>query len=237
MNESKWIQENRAYTALNKLMAEASAVRSLFEAADIPIPPPLARMLGTMNGVSDGNNPHLHIAPPKPPLRPKGAKDDWIWIPVDALTETGLVLAVLASHVGAMTTKEILTAVKRLKPDAVVGTVYNVVARIKNELLEETDAGWKLRQPEKAPLLHDKYAWGHSEVFQKAELAAHRREVIVHLLTVSGGGLMNMQIVNQLLAPDMCRAPVTKDLVKIDLVILREQGRVRQIGNSRKYTV
>jgi hypothetical protein len=51
------------------------------------------------------------------------------------------------------------------------------------------DDGWILLEPEIAPLLAAGYLWGHSSVFQKQEVAAHRREAIILILEAYPSGL------------------------------------------------
>ena len=209
----------------------------------MPLPPMLRRLLGDTNESENDSEddhdrtPRMVIPPLKPTSRPPGAAEDWIWIPADALSDTGVVLAVLRKHAKPINTQDLVAEIRKVKPDAVTGTIYNILARVKDELLDETGEGWKLRRPENAPLFHGDAAWGPKEAFVKSDLAAHRREVILHILRANQGGLLQMQIVRQLESPDMCRAPVNKDLIKADMEVLRERGLVRRIGNSRLWAV
>jgi len=128
-----------------------------------------------------------------------------------------------------------LEAVRKLKPDVVDGSIYNLLARYRGTFLLQTDDGWKLGDPESAAVIYNGAAWGPPRVFQKYELAAHRREIILHLLKLHPGGLMTMQIVNLLEGSNHCKAPINKYLLKADMEILQKARRVKRISNSRKW--
>jgi hypothetical protein len=151
------------------------------------------------------------------------------------LTETTLVLCALRAA-GSLTTAGVVDAVKQVRPAAVTGTLYNVVARLRDGMVLQSEGGsLRLADIDKAPILHEGAAWGPIPLFQKTEIAAYRRELIVHVLRANKDGLMAMQLVRQLESPDVCRVPSGKDLIKLDLETLKREGKVQKISNSRKW--
>jgi hypothetical protein len=129
--------------------------------------------------------------------------------------------------------------VKRNDPNVNQGSIYNIGPRLESQgLIERAAAGWRLLDISRAPILTDTVAWGpHQGIFNKHEVAAHRRIAIMHLLESSSDGLQTMQITRHLKTWDFCKAPVDKDLVKWDITCLRKGKLVRQIGNTRKWTL
>ena len=76
---------------------------------------------------------------------------------------------------------------------------------------------------------------GPREIFQKSEIAGHRRDAILHVLSNFDSGLQTRQLVEQLGRCSWVHAPVNKDLIKTDLEMLAELGKVRRRGNSKKW--
>ena len=84
-------------------------------------------------------------------------------------------------------------------------------------------------------MIDGEYVWGSPDIFHKQELAAHRRYIIKHILGVVGP-LQMMQVVHHLSAYEGCKAPVNKDLVKLDIEALQEAGEIRRT-QGRKYAL
>lgn len=238
MGDSSWQKERRAFEAFSKLIADAQDVRELFVQAGLSVPEPLARLFGQLGSDANGRGPSqsvLSVSIPKPEKRPPEAEEDWIWVPTKDLTPTSLLLAVLRPQTGPVSSKAAIEAVSTYKKGLNPGSVFNIIARLSGNLIERTDDGLRISNPALAPLMHEGYAWGPESVFGKYELAAHRRLLIRHLLEANQSGLQIMQIVDQLTQSGLCRAPVTKDLVKADMEAMKQEGKVRHRGNSKKW--
>jgi hypothetical protein len=67
------------------------------------------------------------------------------------------------------------------------------------------------------------------------DVAAHRRESILHILSGYTTGLQIVQIVDQLRKCSWVHAPVNKDLLKADMEVLQEREKARRRGNSKKW--
>jgi hypothetical protein len=92
-----------------------------------------------------------------------------------------------------------------------------------------------LLKVEKAGLVRDGRLWAPPGVFAKPEMAAHRREAILHVLKHFPTGLQTVQIVEQLRNCSWLHAPVNKDLLKLDMESLLEAKKVRRRGNTKKW--
>lgn len=240
MQTGSFESETRAYAAFMKWIEDAKEVRDLFESCRLPIPAPLARSMNIVPTTTNNERRGTLIPPaPDAPDRPQEAQHDWIWVKAKDLVETTLVLAVLRQASSTLSFRELVERVTKFKPDLNSGSVSNIGTRLgKTKSIERGDDGWKLIDKSAAPILttgREVYAWGPTSIFQKQDLAQHRRVLIEHLLKASPKGLMNLQIVEQLSEADYCRAPATKDLVKGDLLAMSEQGKVKRVGNTRKY--
>lgn len=86
----------------------------------------------------------------------------------------------------------------------------------------------------RAPILFEGRLWGPANIFQKYEIADHRREAILWLLQKFPGQQI-VQIVERLQDCEWVRAPKNKDLVKADMQILEKDGLVERRGNTRKW--
>jgi hypothetical protein len=116
--------------------------------------------------------------------------------------------------------------------------VYNTGRTLENAgIIAKKDDGWLLCGNQPVPVLNGKYVWAPAESLQKYELAAHRRELILHILAVFKVGLQTLQIVEMLSRMDQCKAPVNKDLVKADMEILQDAKKVKRAGNSKKWVL
>jgi hypothetical protein len=114
------------------------------------------------------------------------------------------------------------------------GSIFNIITRLAGTgVVEKTDQGVKFVNQPPAPVIFQDFAWGPPQVFQKYDLAEHRRMVILHLLRASS--LQVVQITEYLQDSSICKAPATKDLIKVDLDVLQKAGIVRRVGNSKKW--
>ncbi|MCE9547510.1 MAG: hypothetical protein K8T25_18730 [Planctomycetia bacterium] len=235
MTDSLIDREMRALTALQAVIADAKRARQLFEDAGLEVPAPLIRLFGSSAGQQRNTAP-LQIPPLDVPKRPVEAAQDWIWVPLNKCVPMTLVKAFLRANNGPLNPKAIVREVKELLPDATVGGIYNVCPRLeKSKVIERTDDGWKLVKSEEAPVILDGYAWGPVEVFQSYEHTFRRREIILHILRHSQGGLQIVQLVNQMRAFGYYKGTVNKDLVKGDIETLRAEKQIKRIGGSRKW--
>ncbi len=74
-------------------------------------------------------------------------------------------------------------------------------------------------------------------MFMKQELAARRREAVLHILKLFPSGLQNLQIVEQLETCAWLKTPLNKDLMKADIEELKKAGRVKRVGNTNKWAL
>ena len=172
------------------------------------------------------------------PVQAVGAQEEWLSIPAVEGTATSLVLAALRDKTTPVPVRRVGELVAEINPRIPLGTIHNIGTRLSaSGLIARTDDGWSLLQNEMAPLLDHGYLWGPRTVFDKQDLAAHRREAILHVLECFSSGLQVVQIVEQLKATTWVQAPVSKDLLKADMEILENDRRVRRVGNSKKWEV
>jgi hypothetical protein len=227
--------EIEGYRRISQLLSDARAVRTFFQQYSLPIPPSLNRLLGDMND-ADGA-PRVVVPPLSGPRRPDAAKPDWIWLPAPGASPQTLALAVLRREGGVAAPKKVSDAVAAINSSINARSVYNIGPRlIEAGILERVPQGWRLSDMASAPVIDDGFVWGPAKILNKSEIAYYRREVIVHLLRSSPDGLQTMQITRQLGEnPEAKRAPISKDLVKMDMERLKSDGRVRKV-NGRKWT-
>lgn len=233
-------KETRAYEALGRLMKAATECRVVFDEVGLEYPPPLRRILGE-EGAETGEVPRSPRPPriPAPSIhRPDGVGDGWISVPMDGMNPQNVVLGVLRAAEGPTPVRQIVADVKATGCDASDGTIANIGTRLEREgVIQRSEDGWALIDRSRAPLLSGKYAWGPREAFLKQELAARRREAILHVLRVFPGGLMSLQIVDQLESCTWLKTPANKDLLKADMEDLREAGKVKRVGHSKKWVL
>jgi hypothetical protein len=238
MNPYSYEKESRAYQAWERLRPEAEAARRLFDDAEIPLPPALARFFQiSTTQASVPSAPRLHVPPePQPSVMPPENHTDWIWIPANELGEQSLVLAILSEASAPLSSKVVYERVRKFNHKAVAGTILNIGTRLDGKLIERGESGWTLIDTLKAPAMFGDKAWGPPGVFQKQDIAQYRRRLIVHILSAQRSGLMIVQIVELLAQLDDKQVPANKDLVKMDIAALMKAGRIKRVGNSRKYT-
>jgi len=226
--------EREAQRSLMEFYERAEECRLLFERANIPLPEALKRVLG-MNGSGAKQTSQPIIPPPDRPSMPPDATSDWIWIRAKEATPNTLVLALLRAAGGVLRSKDVTTKMQAILPDVSRGTISNVGTRLKGTAIELTDDGWRLIDMTKAGILHKGYLWGHPDSFGKTELAAQRRDAILHVLGMFDSGLQIVQIVENLRRCAWVVAPINKDLLKDDIAILLAQGKIRRRGNTKKW--
>jgi len=226
--------EVEAQRSLMDLYDQAEECRLLFERANIPLPEVLKRVLG-MNGPGAKQASQPIIPPPEKPPMPAEATSDWIWIRAKEATPNTLVLALLRAAGGVIRSKDIVAKMQTVLPDVSRGTISNVGTRLKGTAVELTDDGWRLLDMTKAGILHKGHLWALPENLGKVELAAQRREAILHVLGMFDSGLQIVQIVENLRRCSWVVAPINKDLVKDDIAILFEQNKIKKRGNSKKW--
>jgi hypothetical protein len=135
--------------------------------------------------------------------------------------------------------KALSDQVTRILPMVVGGSIYNLLNRLLLEgYLRKRLSRWTLVKREAASILSGKFLWGPPEIFAKVDLAALRREAILHILS-NERSLQIMQIVEKLKAWDWVKdaVPISKDLLKLDMRVLDVDGKVRRVGNSRNWEV
>ena len=226
--------EMEATLKLAEFLDMAKKCEQLYTRANMALPEPLKRVLG-VNGT--GTSTRVVIPAPQSPRAPLEAQSDWIWILVKDATATSIVLAILRAAKEPVKAKDVATCVTGILPNALSGSIFNVGTRLDGKKIRRTDEGWVLLRPEYGGVIVDGYLWGPADVFQKTELATHRREAIIHLLNSFEGGLQTRQIVEQLHRCTWVHAPINKDLLKADLEILDEKGLIKRRGNSKKWGI
>jgi hypothetical protein len=232
--------EQEAMESLIKLLEQAKRAQMLHDRAHMSYPEPLKRVLGlSVNGRGTSQiQETLNIPEPTPPPMPTGAKADWIWIRQEDATVISVVLALLRSATKPINPRDLATEVRSILPKANRGSVNNIGTKFHKTLINRTDEGWKIANLEKAGILSGGYLWAPKETLQHYELAAHRRDSILHILKQFPGGLQSRQILEQLRRCAWMRAPLNKHLLKADLEVLdKEQEKIRRVSNSGKWVL
>jgi hypothetical protein len=226
-----------AYQKFAHALEELESSRKLFETAGEPLPEKLKEFFGLNRNHGRASEISVTVTPPQRHSRPEEATDEWLSILVKEATATSLVLAVLRKARKPVLAKEVVELVLRLNPMITGGSIHNIGTRLDGKTIRRTDEGWTLIEPDRAGFVHDGYLWGPKEIFDKQELAAHRREAILTILEGMPGGLQTVQIVELLRSTAWVQAPASKDLVKADMELLEGHGKVRKISNSRKWCI
>jgi hypothetical protein len=233
-------KEEAAQEAYTRLMKESREVRSLFESAGIPLPGRLARFFDEEVISSPSKRMKIQVPPPPMPPKPADYRDGWIWIPASSATPTTLVRAAMKGYGQPMNPRVVTSEVERLGGKSVVsGTIANIGTRLEAAgQISRVDGLWSLTDKSFPQVVHDGYAWGPVESFDKSEVAAHRRILIIHVLGSHSDGQQIVQLTRALQTCDWVRAPLSKDLVKMDLKQLQAEGKVRKGGgHSGKWEV
>jgi hypothetical protein len=229
--------EIAATKSLLALQEAAERCREAYERAHMGLPEPLKRFLGLMEP-APAEKPKPAVSIPEPDLRrPPGSHPDWFSVPLVSATPTSTALAVLRESGGGPLRAGLVTdRVLALLPNSSSGSVANVGTKLTTEgLIERTDEGWRLTDSSKAPVLFEGRLWGPPAAFGKYEIAAYRREVVLHLLRLAPTGLQTTQVVEQLRQCPWLVAPVNKEVVQDDIEVLRAEKRIRRRGASKKW--
>lgn len=235
---SKFEAERKAVESLSRLYAAADECRRLYEAAGMALPDTVLRIFSDQRASGSQRTPVIKIPAIERDHVPPDVSEDWISIPADAATPTTVALALLRRADHPLRPKELVEAVGEIISDVAGGSVYNLGFRLERSgKLVKNAEGWSLARPEAAPILDEGIIWGTRESLAKQDVAAHRREAILHILRMDKSGLQTVQLVAKLHDCSWVKAPVNKDLVKADMQSLEQAGRVRQRGNSRKWEV
>lgn len=218
-------------------MRQAVRVRGLFEEAGEVVPNVLARMFGENIGSRGDADKRIKYPTIEGPPRPDDVPVDWVWVPLAETLPTTLVMGLLRQAGRPLATKEIIDRVERLRPagDVNPGSILNIGPRLEGQGIIVRGEGWDLVDKKNAPVIGQDAVWWAVDRWGKPEMAAHRRIVIRHVLNVAGG-LQIVQLVNQLQLSGLCKAPVTKDLLKMDMSSMQKAGVVRR-NTSRKWVV
>ncbi len=237
MSDDLFSAELEATRSLMELYEQAKKCQALFERAHMALPEPLRRVLG-INGIAEKSAGPSNIAPPEKPPMPLDAGPDWLWIKGSDASPASLVLAVLRAAKAPLKPKDVIHRVTATLPEVPNGSVYNVGPRLEKQgSIRRTDEGWELIKPEVAGLIYRGNFWGPPSAFGKPELAAQRRTALLHILSFHPSGLQVVQILQQLKRCPWVIAPVNKDLVKEDIGVLAEDGKVKKRGNTRNWEI
>jgi len=223
-----------AYQKFAQALEQLENARKLFDAAGEPLPEKLKEFFG-LNRNGRQSAPSVSIMPPHRKATPAEATNEWLSIPVLEAMATNLVLAVLRRADKPVPAKQVAESVAQLNPYTTKGSIHNIGTRLDGKVIRRADQGWTLIDTGKAGVVIEGYLWGPRQIFEKQELAAHRREAILQLLKAFPGGLQTVQIVDVLRGTSWLQAPASKDLVKADMELLEAHNKVRRISNSRKW--
>jgi hypothetical protein len=230
MTTGSWAIEREAYQSFNDLITQADHCRALFERANIVLPEPLKRFLGV-----SGQAQQRALIPAPERSFPPGAAPDWISVELRHATATSLVFAVLRSSSEPLRAKDVVSRVNEIRPEISGGSIANIGSRLNGQKLRREEGVWRLIRPEDGAVIYHGRLWGPHSIFDKYEVASHRREALMYLLKHFQGGLQALQIVEQLQNLPWVHAPINKDLVKEDLNALAEDRLIRRRGNTRKW--
>ena len=227
--------EQEALRSLMDWLDQARKIQTLYERAHMALPEPLKRVLG-MNVANDKSS-SSQVAPPEKPPMPPEAEADWIYISQGDATPTSVVLAVLRAAGAPLRAKTVAELVMEILPAVPYGTIANVGSRLNGKEIERSEDGWRLLHPENAGVIYKGYFWAPPSLFDKFEVAAHRRDAIMHILESSPMGLQTLQILGELQKCSWVHAPINKDLVKEDMEFLQRKDKVKRRGNSKKWGI
>ena len=133
-----------------------------------------------------------------------------------------------------MKPKNVVSGVQALRPDISTGTIYNLGKRLDGISLKRSSEGWELISPETAPILQGDLVWGAAETFTTHELAAQRRDAILHILSIYRTGQQTSQLIEMLQSCAWLKAPINKELVQDDVEILNKDGKIKRRGNTEE---
>jgi hypothetical protein len=234
MNTDQITAEQLAITSVQRVFAELQECKRLHENAGMTLPPSLMRVFG-----GNGSNPAMSafsIPAPKRDHTPFGVGLDWISIPAKDASPTTVTLAILREQDRPIKPKVVVERVASVLDDTVDGSIYNLGKRLADAgVIESAAEGWRLLQIEAGGIMDGGILWAPLDSLMKPDLAAHRREAILHVLRLEHSGLQIVQIVEKLQHCPWMKAPANKDLLKADMQVLEKAGRAKLRGNSRKW--
>jgi hypothetical protein len=120
------------------------------------------------------------------------------------------------------------------------GSIFNIGSRLSDRgvVRKLAEGGLVLVNRDQAPVINAQYVWGSAEVFQSAELAARRREIILDLLrSNSRMGLRNVEISAALERGPALGTSVTTDVIKIDMEQLSREKKAARLPGSRRWVL
>lgn len=228
-----------AFGALSEVVKETHRVGELFRRAQMDAPPTLKAMLRAIGEQTSSTTPHQATIQPHKPERPIEAKDDWLWVPAEEASVRTVVLAVLREGGRPLPAREIAPKVKALLKEVSEGTIANLGAQLEaKKIITRGKDGWRVDPLADAPVIFKGHVWSPAAMMQKYDLAAFRRNAILHLLRTRRDGLQVMQIFKELEAADWLKdVPLNHFLIKEDIEVLAKTGKIRQIGNTGKWTI
>jgi hypothetical protein len=229
--------EEAAFQSLLAFYEQAKKTRELYERARMPLPPRLKRFLDLDATESQTGKPRQRLGvdiPPPDVSRPTDIPPDWVWVPIENCIPVTLIQAVIRLSGKTMPGRDVIEQIVKLRPNIPSGSIYNAATRLeKNEILHRESGQWTLVKD--GPLIEGGMVWGEPSMFAKEELAAVRRQAILHVLKYFSGGLEIMQLIEQLRNCGWVKAPVNKDLLKADVKVLESDKKIRRRGNTRKW--
>jgi hypothetical protein len=202
------------------------------------LPDALKRFLGVSDDWAKIEDRAVGVPRPKTPRRPEGVNPSWVAIRIKDAMPTSVALALLAEADGPIRSREIIRGVAIHLPSTSRGSISNIGTRLSaDRIIQRVNEGWILKDPSYAGVIDDGFLWAPADKLSSHELAAHRRNSIVHILGQFSAGLELVQILHELRKCDWVLAPISKDLLKADIPALSGEGRIRRRGNTRKWEV
>lgn len=227
--------ERDALKSLLELMEAADRCKQLYARAQMEAPEPLRRFLG-LNRSQGEPKPALTV-PDLEFKRPSEYQTGWISVAAASASPPSIVLAVLRKAGHPLRAKDVVERMRSLVPDINAGSVANAGTKLEGEkvILRKAD-GWILMNSDMAPVMFEDRLWGPVAIFGVYELAAYRRDAVLHLLRLVPNGLQTSQLLEQLSnAPWMKDVTINKEVVQGDTEVLQEERRIRRRGASRKW--
>lgn len=233
--------EEEAYKSVMDILERARLSQQLHERAGLVLPERIQRLLGIASNGNGKSSVAARSTVQIPALshpKPKEATSEWLSINAKDAQATTVALAVLRGEGKPLRAKDVTAKVAAFLPGVTGGTLANAATRlVEDGTIERTEDGWKLLEPILSGVIYEDRLWGIPGILSKQELAAHRRESILHVLKHFDSGLQIVQIVEQLRACSWVHAPVNKDLLKADMQILSKEKKIRRVGNTKKWTL
>ncbi|HLG13029.1 MAG TPA: hypothetical protein VJH03_00675 [Blastocatellia bacterium] len=235
MNYDRIDAEQEAARTYVDLIEMVKKCQAAYERAHMELPTSLRGFFG-MNGTKEKATTPAGIPPPQRPEPPLDAEPDWVCIDSAKAGATNIALAILRAADEPVRARDLVRDVTAILPSVRGGTIANIGNRLEGDIIRRTKDGWELIKQERAGILRDGLFWGPPSIFTKQELAAHRRDAILHILKFYESGLQTSQLLEQLRnCSSWVRAPINKELVQDDVEILRKEEKVKRRGASKKW--